>query len=386
MPLRVNNNISAINAQRAISRNTQGLNRRLERLASGLRVNRASDDASGLAVSEGMRSELAGLGQNVRNAEQAFNLLQTAEGSLQEVNNILVRMRELSVQAASSTINDSNRESVAAEFSQLTSEIDRIAQATVYNGDTLLTGFGNRVVATGSTAVTTSNETGVTGVTLAAAQAGTYTFQDGEDDRRLTLSNGVVSQTLNIGPQLDGTQVANETSVVANFDRLGIQVTLAGTNVTGATGDYSDGDLADATIVVEGGTGGSFQVGPRADVVNRIEVGIADLRASGAALNLTDLSVSSLTGAREAFATLDQAISTVSAERGKLGAVQNRLMFAIAYSENEIESIQASESSIRDADVAHEVTEFSRSQILLQSSNAMLVQANVGSVSALSLL
>ena len=384
MPLRVNNNISAINTQRSINRNTLRLNRQLERLSSGLRVNRASDDASGLAVSEGMRSELAGLGQNVRNAEQAANLLQVAEGSLQEVNNVLVRMRELSVQASSSTINDSNRESVAAEFNQLRSEIDRIAQATTYNGDSLLSGFGSKVNEA-STALTASDTTGVVNIALSAVQAGTYTFQDQAGDGQLTLGNGTVTQTLNMGTLLDGSVVATGTAAVANFDRLGIQATLAGANAVGASGNYTDGDLNSATIVVEEATGGIFHVGPGPDFFNRIEVGIQDLRASGSALNLQDLSVSSLSGAREAFATLDMAVNTVANERGKLGAVQNRLTFTIAYSENEIESIQASESSIRDADIALEVSEFSRSQILLQSSNAMLVQANVSSIQALSL-
>ncbi len=121
--LRVNNNISAINVQRSIGRNNMGMQRQLERLSSGLRVNRAADDASGLVVSEGMRGELSGLRQNVRNAEQASNLLQVAEGSLQVVNNVLVRMRELSVQSSNSTINDANRESLSAEFNQLVSEI-----------------------------------------------------------------------------------------------------------------------------------------------------------------------------------------------------------------------------------------------------------------------
>ena len=385
MPLRVNNNISAINAQRSINRTTTELTRQLERLSSGMRVNRASDDASGLAVSEGMRSELAGLGQNVRNAEQAFNMLQVAEGSLQEVNNILVRMRELTVQGASSTLNDSNRESVAAEFNQLRLEVDRIAQATTYNGETLLTGFGSRVDST-STALTESSTTGVVNISLAAVQSGTYTFEDNSDDGLLTLGNGTVTQTLNTGILLDGNKVESGATAVANFDRLGIQVTLAGAGASGATGDYVDGELDDATIVVQEGTGGIFQVGPRADVVHRIEVGIADLRATGNSLNLADLALNSRTGARDAMALLDQAVNTVSNERGKLGAVQNRLLFSIAYSENEIESIQASESSIRDADVAHEVSRFSRAQILLQSSNAMLVQSNVSSVQALTLL
>ena len=385
MPLRVNNNISAINAQRSINRNSAIVNRKFERLSSGLRVNRASDDASGLAVSEGMRGELSGLNQNIRNAEQAYNLLQAAEGSLQEVNNILIRMRELAVVSASSTVNDSNREQLAAEFNQQLIEIDRITQATAYNYDPLLTGYGNKV-SKASTALADSSTTGVKHIFPIATESGTYTFVDSAGDGDLTLGNGAVTQTLNIGTLLDGSVVATGTSVVANFNRLGINVTLAGANAHGATGDYADGDLQGSTIIVESGTGGIFQVGPTDSDVNRIEVGIADLRASGSVLNLDTLSIDRLTSARQALAGLDRAVNTVSNERGKLGAVQNRLAFTIAYSENEIESIQASEASIRDADVAHEVTEFSRAQILLQTGNAMLIQANSNAVAALGLL
>ena len=385
MPLRVNNNIAAINSQRAIGRNSGIIKKQLERLSSGLRVNRAQDDASGLVISEGMRGELSGWNQNIRNAEQGANLLQVAEGSLQEVNNILVRMRELAVQSSSSTVSDTNRESVAAEFNQLMSEIDRIAQATAYNNSTLLTGFGNQV-STGSTALTASATTGVANITLAAAESGTYSFVDSTSDGSLTLGNGAATQTLNMGTLLDGTVVATGSSVVANFDRLGIQVTLAGANALGASGDYVDGDLSGRNLIVESGTGGVFQVGPRDSFVNRIEVGIADLRATGNELNLDTLAIDTISGARQSLATLDRAVNTVSNERGKLGAVQNRLNFAIAYSENEVESISASEASIRDADIALEVTEFSRAQILLQSSNAMLSQANVTAFSALSLL
>jgi flagellin len=385
MPLRVNNNIAAINSQRAIGRSSRVIKRQLERLSSGLRVNRAQDDASGLVISEGMRGELSGLNQNIRNAEQGANLLQVAEGSLQEVNNILVRMRELAVQSSSSTVSDNNRESVAAEFNQLFNEIDRIAQATAYNTSNLLTGFGNQV-STQSTALTASATTGVANVTLAAAESGTYSFVDSASDGSLTLGNGAATQTLNMGTLLDGTVVATGSSVVANFDRLGIQVTLAGANALGAPGSYVDGDLSGRNLIVESGTGGVFQVGPRDSFVNRIEVGIADLRASGNELNLDTLAIDTISGARQSLATLDRAVNTVSNERGKLGAVQNRLNFTIAYSENEVESISASEASIRDADIALEVTEFSRAQILLQSSNAMLAQANVTAFSALSLL
>jgi len=165
-----------------------------------------------------------------------------------------------------------------------------------------------------------------------------------------------------------------------------VQVTLAGANTAGATGDYTDGDLDGRTIVVEGTTGGIFQGGPTDTFFNRLEVGIPDLRASGNALNLGQLSVSSIDTARAAIDGIDQAIRTVANARGDLGVVQNRLSFTIGFTESEIESITASDASIRDADIAREVTEFVRNQVLVQASNAMLVQANVTSIGVLSLL
>ena len=137
MALRVNSNINAINAQRVVKRNLGSVGRELERLSSGLRVNRAADDASGL-ISEAMRGEISGLSQNVQNAEHAANLIQVAEGSLQEVSNILIRMRELAVQSSSSTLNNNNREAMVAEFASLRTEIDRIAESTTYNKQSLL--------------------------------------------------------------------------------------------------------------------------------------------------------------------------------------------------------------------------------------------------------
>ena len=385
MPLRVNNNIAAINSKRQLNANNRMLSNKLERLASGLRVNRAADDTAGLSIREGMRAEISGLKVNVSNAEQATNLLQVAEGSLNEVNAILVRMRELAVQSSSSTVTDQNRESIQAEFSQLTQEIDRIAQATSYNNQTLLTGFGNTVNEGSSTAVSTSNTTGVTDVRISGSEAGEYEFV-AADDGEVTLGNGSVTQTIRLATQLDGDDVATGTQIVANFDRLGVQVTLAGAGVDGATGSYSDGDLEGTTIQIDSGTGGSFQVGPTDSAFNRIEVNVGDMTATGSKLNLDDISVATISSSRESITSIDLAINEVAAERGKLGAFQNRLSFTIAYTENEIENVQASEASISDADVAAEVTEFTRAQILSQASTAMLAQANVIPQNALALL
>lgn len=385
MPLRVNNNIAAINSRRHLNANNRILSKELERLASGLRVNRAADDAAGLSVREGMRAELAGLKMNVLNAEQASNLIQVAEGSLNEINGILVRMRELATESASSTVNNQNREAIQAEFTQLIQEIDRIAQATTYNNETLLTGYGNTVNAN-STILTASNTSGVTDVKISGAASGTYTFVDSANDSEITLGNGVVTQTIRIGTLLDGNVVATGTQVVANFDRLGIQVTLAGASVSGATGDYTDGDLNGQTLIIESGTGGSFQVGPTDKAFNRIEINIASMEATGVTLNLASASVATISTARSAITSIDEAITAVAQQRGDLGAFQNRLSFTIAYTENEIENIQASEASISDADIAAEVTSFTRAQILSQAATAMLAQANVLPQNALALL
>ena len=385
MPLRVNNNIAAINSRRQLNTNNRDLSTRLERLSSGLRINRAADDAAGLSVREGMRAEISGLKMNVLNAEQGSNLLQVAEGSLNEINAMLIRMRELAVQSASSTVNDSNRESIQAEYTQLIQEIDRIAHSTTYNDQVLLTGFGNTVDAN-STALTTSNATGVSSIKISGASTGTYTFDDTAGDSEITLGNGTVTQTIRIATMLDGADVATGTTTVANFDRLGVQVTLAGASVSNATGNYSDGDLDGTTIVVDSSTGGSFQVGPDDGVNNRIEVGIQDMRASGTILNLNTTAVGTLDSSRAAITDIDQAIFKVSNQRGDLGAYMNRLAFTISFTENEIENIQNSEASISDADVAAEVTAFTRAQILSQAATSMLAQANAAPQSALSLL
>ena len=377
MPLRINNNISALNATRHLSATNRGLQAGLERLSSGLRLNRASDDPAGLQIREGLRAETVGLQVNVQNAALATDLLQTAEGSLGQVNSILIRLRELATQSSTSTLTDANRSSLQAEFSQLTAEIDRIAQSTTFNDQILLTGFGNSVDTASSTALTASNTTGVTDVRLSGAQAGTFTFVDtSATDGQITLGNGDISQTVSLDTKLDGGAVATGTQVVANFDRLGIQVTLAGAEVAGATGQFTDGALDGQQVIVESGTGGSFQIGPKDASFNRLEVAIPDLRASGAALNLDSVSVESLATARSAITSVDSAVTRVAQERGNLGATQNRLSFTISANESAIENIRASESSISDADIASQVTQVARAQILAQLGTSILAQAN----------
>ena len=480
MPLRLGTNVTALNAGRHLNRNTSDFAKRVERLSSGLRINRGADDAAGLSLSEGMRAEILGLRQGVRNVEQGVSLIQLAEGSLNEVSTVLIRLRELAVASATSTNNDFTRLIMTSEFNQLTAEIDRIALSTTYNKTVLLTGFGNAVsqVATASTAL--GGFAGVSQVGISGAVPGTYVFTDTSDqDNQLTLSitlpDGTnLEQSIDVGTALDRDNgknvVATGTTFVANFDRIGMQVIINGPevqsgttfrstvasgqagaitiakadgstesvfvaagqtlesiaedlntklktldsttfaqidpitgelhvdtgelnveglpNTIGAVGAnaYEDGRLDGKTLVVEEGEGGVFQVGANENANNRISVNIGDMRASGNVLNLTGLSVANITGSRGAISRIDTAILAVSRQRGDLGAVQNRLQFTSASLGNAIENLQAAESSIRDADVAEEMSAFTRSQIMTQAATAMVAQANALPQNALTLL
>ena len=251
----------------------------------------------------------------------------------------------------------------------------------------MLTAFGNRADETLSTAVLDTADTGVSRVVVSGTPTGTYTFQDSAGDGQLTLGNGVVSQTISLATSLDGSSVATGTTAVANFDRLGVVVTLAGSAATSKTsGIYADGDLNTKTIIVSGGTGGSFQVGADNTVADRLEVGIEDMRASGNFLNLNAMSMSTLLSSRQAITQMDAAIEKVAQVRGELGAAMNRLQHTINFTGNSIENNTNSEATLRDADIAEEVTNFTKIQVLTQAATAMLTQANASPQAALSLL
>jgi flagellin len=396
MPLRINTNIPGLNAQRIMRITGRDLKLRIERLSTGLRVNHASDDAAGLSVSEGLRAEISGFSQGIRNSEHAVNLIQTAEGALNEISSMLIRMRELAVQSSSSTVNDLNRGAMNAEVTQLVNEIDRIASSTSYNNSTLLSGYGNTVnEATAVSSSLASPTTGVVGVQISAAAAGTYVFTDPSGSNEVTLGNGTVTQTINLGPRgLDtdgaGGVVATGSSMVANFDRLGLQLTLSGqkaaAGVNPATDGYRTGDLDATTLRIDTGTGGVFQVGPDAGGVNTIEASIGDMRATGSILNLGGLSVATQGSAQSGISTIDLAINRVTRARGDLGAIQNRLGFNILANGVMLENDLSSDSSIRDADIAEEVTALTRNQVLTQSGMAMFAQANLAAARTLSLL
>jgi flagellin len=395
MPLRVNTNVSGINTQRHLRITNTDLTKRIERLSSGLRVNRAADDAAGLSVSEGLRAEVSGFLQGIRNSEQATNLLQVAEGALNEVNGLLIRMRELAVQSSNSTINNSNRESLNAEFTQLVNEIDRIGQVTSYNNTSLLSGYGNAVSANSATSTAVASPTtGVIATQITGASTGTYTFIDNVADNRLTLGSGIATQTINLGTALDfdavGGAVATGSAIIANFDRLSVQLTVSGQRpaegINPASDGFRDGDLDGLALLVESGAGGSFQIGPDDGAVHRIQASIRDMRASGNNLNRGSASVSTAASSQNVISSIDLAISAVVRTRGDLGAIQNRLSANINANSVMAENDQASDATIRDADVAAEVSALTRSQIFNQAGLSMLAQGNLSAASVLNLL
>ena len=239
-----------------------------------------------------------------------------------------------------------------------------------------------------------STTTGVVDVMISGAQDGTYTFLDVAGDNQITLTNGVVSQTIDIGAALDSEGangfVATGSSIVANFDRLGIQLTLTGERDASlhnpASDGYIDGELNGLDLVIDEGTGGTLQVGANASAVDRIELNIVDMSATGVKLNLSGVSLSTLQSSRSAITSVDQAIDIVSSVRSDLGAQQNRQTYTIKNIGVSVENLQSSESIVRDADVAEEVSNYTRNQVLVQSSTALLAQANAVPQNALTLL
>ncbi len=359
---------------------------RRARLASGLAIVKASDGSAQLGVSEGMRATIGGLTEGTRNAEQAVDLLRTAEGAMEQVSEALARMRQLAVQAATDTVNDTNREALAAEFDELKGFIDRVAGSAQYNGQPLLRGFGNVVDKTLSTAIANRTDTGLEYADISGAAAGVYTFTDDPTDGTLTLGNGVVTQSVALGPWVDDGTLAAGTTHVVNFDSLGISVELAGRGAHGATGWYQEGDLDQQTLVIDGSLGGSFQLGSRARPADRLDYDIQDMTTEGPVLDLGQVGVGTREAARLALARIDTSIDRAARERGAVGAVINRLDYTLGYTSSAIGSIQASESSVRDADMAMETSVLTRDQIMSEATMAVLAQSRVTTNLALQLL
>jgi len=284
MAIRIFNNIASLNAQRILGKNNDRLAQSVERISSGIRINRGSDDAAGLAISEALRSDIRALRQAVRNSNDGISLINVTEGALNEQSGILIRLRELASQAATGTVGSTERQTIQLEFNALRLEIDRIAATTEFNGQKLVDG---------------------------------------------SLASGVVA--------------ANQILV---------------------------------------------QVGINSNSESRINlnesIGLDAITSSS--LSLDTLSLTNAGGALTALDSMNTAIAQITSGRGKVGAVQNRLVRTISNLSITIENLQAAESQIRDADIAEEVALLTRNQILVQASTAMVGQANLIPQSVLQLL
>ena len=414
----INHNMNALNAHRNMATNTSAAGKSMEKLSSGLRINRAGDDAAGLAISEKMRGQISGLEQASRNASDGISLIQTAEGALNETHNILQRMRELAVQGANDTNTSEDRVAIEEEMSQLTEEITRISETTEFNGQSLLKGTfsGSFQIGANSNQTiglqiggTSANDLDLTGgVKLGYQQSnhasklseGTYNVTEDGRNKYLVDTNGKTVGTItdtgaNTKVTLaDGTEIGLKHEVTKGasikFDSTGFQVTLAK-----AIGSK---DLAAGDYTVSGTNllNGDKLVGKintnKIELNDGKEIQLSDLNLigddvkNGSAFAVTGVDISTSDNASGAITTIDNAINSVSKTRAQLGAVQNRLEHTTANLDNTKENLTSAESRIRDVDMASEMMTYSSKNILQQAAQSMIAQANQQPQNVLSLL
>ncbi|ACD53015.1 flagellin [Clostridium botulinum] len=439
----INHNMNAMNAHRNMGMNTVNSGKSMEKLSSGLRINRAGDDAAGLAISEKMRGQIRGLDQASRNGQDGISMIQTAEGALNETHSILQRMRELGVQGANDTNNEADRGQIQKEMEQLTSELDRIGNTTEFNTKKLLNGETNvkstvednlagklnvvgssdktkidaEITITDSTVATAAK---VNGIGEALVSNKVVSTDNGKvleiNGVKITLATDDTVDMLNDKLRAAGSDVVlsedgTSHKLVATSADKGSDAKLA-VKLAGTTINQTDG--VDASVTIEGKTytgkgdfvtldskagnaeglklevkeavtsltaknkikvdsvGANLQIG--ANEGQNIALSIGDMRAK--ALGVDSIDVSDAKSSDKSVTTIQKAIDQVSTERSKLGAYQNRLEHTINNLGTASENLSAAESRIRDVDMAKEMMNFSKNNILSQAAQAMLAQAN----------
>jgi flagellin len=363
-----------MNSLRQLGANNTNTGKNLEKLSSGYKINRAGDDAAGLAISEKMRGQIRGLEQAQNNANDGISLIQTAEGGLNETHSILQRMRELAVQSSNGTYQNAvDRENLQKEVSSLIEEIDRIASSTHFNKINLLDG-------------SMEGYTTTVGTTLAGAVNVSVTGGDGNIDPTTSLSieadavGGVTD--LSLGTAVTGisfTKLSGNDDVVIYKANVGDDATLedankwSGVQVTISIKDKTQ--LDDDTFTIDGsGEGVTFQIGANGASDQEVSLNIGNMKASG--LGVDGVNIADRDVAKTAIDTIDAAINTVSATRADLGALQNRLEHTVNNLGVTSENLTAAESRIRDVDMAKEMMQYTKNNILTQAAQAMLAQAN----------
>ena len=381
MSLRINQNITALTAHKNLISTDASRTKSLERLSSGLRINKAADDAAGLGISEKLRSQIKGLSMASRNAQDGISLIQTAEGALSETSSLLIRMRELAVQAASDSVTSDDRTNIGREITQLKDEISRIATATEFNTKKLLDGTkGASVAAVDATVDIRSGTSIMSSVSIATAGSltdATYQIKLVASEVTTGVVNAVISST-----------AGATTATVAAID--GTAQTIIVEGITFSLKLQTDDDLGKVAYVksfddIAGRTAdGSLEYQIGANVGQTTKIGVANMTA--VALKIDTISVGSALKSQDTISQIDRAIGWVANERSGLGAVQNRLEHTITNLGVAGENLAASESQIRDVDMAAEMTSFIRDQIMMQAGVSMLAQANSSPQMILSLL
>ena len=389
MGMVVRSNIMAVNAQRQLGMNNSQVGKALEKLSSGYRINRAGDDASGLAISEKMKAQIKGLDTASLNSQDGISLVQTAEGALTEVHNMLNRMTELATRAANGINEDSNRASLQKEVAKLQEEIDRISEGTNFNNLKLLD--GSQTYAGNTALIGKGTANGVMGlsveggnlsadaeisVNISADKTGTVTVTAGGKATGVKFTvtqtgKGFYSVTADVSGVTDDKIKAAWSGVTANFS---------------VDGPKDDGTYAAGAQKFTAGKNESMQlqIGDTADSFNQLKVGISDMSSKGLGIDKVD--ISNQDGAAKAIDTIKNAIDRVSSQRASLGATQNRLEYTINNLDTASENLQSANSRIRDTDMAKMMMEYTKMNVLTQSAQAMLAQANQQPQSVLQLL
>ncbi|MFZ5945233.1 MAG: flagellin [Bacillota bacterium] len=453
--MRINNNLMAMNTHRQLGLGSTSAAKSMEKLSSGFRINRAGDDAAGLAISEKMRGQIRGLNQASRNAQDGISLIQTAEGALNETHSILQRMRELAVQSANDTNNSTDRGEIQKEMDALIAEISRISTDTEFNTKKLLNGDMGKTAQTGAGAAVYTNlqaigsdltsgsysldlvaagtdtftvTSGATAVTAATIQNditvqagqqikyGSYTLNVtnhdgttadfeliGPDGTTTTLTGQADNAALNIGGLSFAFNTENVTgngTVKFDLTSNGLEIDLSGDKtvnnsaITAYAGETLNIGGFEFVVLTNHGANGNakainvidksvkFQIGSNADQNTSLSVN----NMSATALGVNAIDVTTQAGANAAVSTIQTAIEKVSTERSKLGANQNRLEHTIKNLDTASENLQAAESRVRDVDMAKEMMEFTKNNILTQAAQAMLAQANQAPQGVLQLL
>ncbi len=357
--MRINHNIAALNTHRQLNSASTAQGKSMEKLASGLRINKAGDDAAGLAISEKMRGQIRGLDQASKNAQDGISMISTAEGALNETHDILQRMRELSVQASNDTNNTDDRQAIGDELVQLKDEINRISGTTKFNGKGLLDGSMTTSLAGGSElkqGVLLGATSAISKVDVSKATAGTtFTLTAGTAANELTMSATIA------GKNVTETVALGANSQTVNFSTLGVSFDIAGTE-TAANLRTNLVAAANDTVVTAAGSGSAqFMIGSNGLTNETLTVNFAKMDATtlgtGAGNMINDkvtnnAAVDLKTKADTLTTVLDDAIKVVSTQRSNLGAAQNRLEHTINNLGTSSENLTAAESRIRDVDYA----------------------------------